>query len=147
MARSSSPTREVRELRESYLEEFPTCQFTECLGRFVAFPYHFGKEVCVEHLFNRGRYSEHWTNYATVLPGPHELKHANSKMCQVAMLWFKQRLSKRLNDNRHFDLDVLRQITGFHIPGWVENQIDSGKLPAWCEEMGRDFLESIDSIV
>ncbi len=136
---------EIRELRASYLDEFPECQYTKALGRYVRFPDHFGNQVSCEHLFGRGRYSEHWTNYATVLPGPHEFKHENSRICQVAMLWSKQRLSKTLSDPRHFDPDVLRKITGKNIVGWVEVQVEVG-LPSWCEDMARDFLESVDSM-
>ena len=134
---------EIRELRAEYLEFFPACQFTECFGRFVTFPRHFVKQVCVEHLWGRvGRSAEHWSNYATVLPGPHDWKHENLTIARVAMMWFKHRLARLTKDDRHFDLDVLRDVMGRRPIGWVEVQLETAGLPEWCERMGMDLVEA-----
>jgi hypothetical protein len=131
-------------LRKAYLREYPECQYSAAIGRYVAFGTHVHSTLAIEHIWNRkGPKSEHWSNYATVCPAAHDWKHENSIAARIGIMWLKHDLAARTGKQEHFDLDALREASGFWIPGWIESKVLSGDLPEWAEELGRDLLEKL----
>lgn len=134
------------QMRANYLKEFPRCQYTMAVGHVVLFR-NSGMfdpaSLCVEHIWNRkGDLSEHVSNYASVMPVPHEWKHANSVLARIAITEFKVQLDEIEGGNRHFDIDALREIAGFDVPGWVENKMQSYAMPRWCFNMGEKVIRA-----
>jgi hypothetical protein len=132
------------ELRKAYLRDYPECQYSIAIGRYVSFRGHVHSALAIEHIWNRkGPHSEHWSNYATVCPAAHDWKHARSVEARIGILWYKHELAVQSGDERHFDLEALRSAAGLWVPGWIEAKVESGTLPPWAEELGRDLLERI----
>lgn len=127
----------VSKHRAKYLAEYPRCQYTQAVGRYV--PFSSSGTVCIEHIWNRRcKASESWSNYATVCPAAHRWKHDCSVIARIAIMWFKMTLG-----GEHFNMETLREASGFYVPGWVEVQLETRPdLPKWCWDMGREIMEA-----
>lgn len=126
-----------KQKRDEYLALHCHDQLTPLIEQYVKLPRHVHSELCVHHVFGRGKYGEHWTNYVTVGPAAHDWCHAESVAGRMLCLWLKWKLSE--HDERHLDLDVLKAVSGYHVVGWVEMKLDC--VPAWCRSYGEEFLE------
>lgn len=144
---------EKRRIREEYLEEYPNCQYTAAIPEQPwGIRTRKGDQVCVEHIWNRkGPMSEHWSNYATVwnggLGGPHRWKEDHLVEARIVITAFKFDLMLRSGDARHFDLEALKECSGYWIPGWVEQKLSEygDRLPEWVIDSGRSFLERFEA--
>ena len=138
--RSSTRSAEVAALKDEYRIQYPQCQYALACGEFVRFPIHFGSWLELDHIWGRDKCGEHWSNYAIGSCAAHLWKHRNLTVARIAIMAYKYRLAKLTGDGRHFDLDVLEQVSGYRLPGWIENQVADENLPSWCVDMGKGLL-------
>lgn len=96
---------------------------------------------CVDHIWGRGKYSEHWTNYATVCPEAHAWKTEEAAIqARIAITNYKWKLARMTGDWRHFDRDVIRKIIGKDVIGLVEMWMETSDLPSWCIQAGEELV-------
>jgi len=137
--------------RATYLTDWPQCQYSQAVGRYVdAWAWQGLRRprrrlivaTEVEHIWNRhGAASEHPSNYASVCRPLHQWKHANSVVARIAITHFKWELAKKSGDESHFDRQALRHIAGRDVLGWIEAKLATDVLPDWCAEKAMDILE------
>lgn len=129
-------------IQSDYRKQFPHCQYSEAVSRFIRLPVGFG-HLELDHIWGRcGKKSEHWSNYAMASHGAHHIwKHHNGVVTsRVAITWYKWRLS--LDDERHFDREALAEMTTFgDVVAWVERKLEL--VPPWCQRLGEQFLKEV----
>lgn len=131
----------IKQLRADYRKQFPHCQYTKAVGRFIRLPEGLG-HLELDHIWGKyGKKSEHWSNYAMASHGAHQLwkHHMDVVTSRVAITWYKWRLASATGDSRHFDRDALAELTtGGDVVAWVERKLDT--VPWWCRRMGEELV-------
>lgn len=122
----------AKALRDSYLRLHCRCQVSLVLSRYMRLKRHVHNELCVHHIWGRGKYGEHWANYLTVHPSAHDWIHATPPAGTIVCMWVKWRVGP-------WDVEVLNQASGKRVLGWVENKLS--EVPAWCRRMGEELVK------